>query len=242
MKLTRTFALAAAALTAACVWGGSALAIDDKPAAAPAATPAAPAPATSDTPKPADAPADKPTEKTEVPTPAPEYVKLTTSLGEIVLELDAAKAPITVKNFLSYVDKKYYDGTIFHRVIPGFMIQGGGFTSDMTQKPTDAAIKNEGTNGLKNARGTIAMARTQVFDSATSQFFINVVDNRMLDNPLQPYAVFGKVVSGMDVADKIVNVRTANKGMHQNVPVEAVTIVSATRTTAPAAAAPSEKK
>src|SRR3972149_8867242 len=131
-----------------------------------------------------------------------------TSLGNIKIELDQAKAPITVKNFLSYVDEKFYDGTIFHRVIGNFMIQGGGFTADMQQKRVKAPIKNEAGNGLKNMTGTMAMARTNVVDSATAQFFINVVDNDFLDHQNTTsqgfgYAVFGKVIQGMDVVEKI---------------------------------------
>ncbi|HEU4620876.1 MAG TPA: peptidylprolyl isomerase [Burkholderiaceae bacterium] len=158
-------------------------------------------------------------------------VELKTTAGPIVVELDAEKAPGTVKNFLQYVRDGHYDGTIFHRVIPNFMIQGGGFTKDMTQKPTRAPIKIESTNGLKNQRGTIAMARTSDPNSATSQFFINVVDNRMLDAPGQDgygYTVFGKVVSGMDTVEKIRTAPTEPKGMHQNVPVKPVVIEKAT--------------
>jgi len=136
-----------------------------------------------------------------------------TTQGNVVVELDAHKAPISTQNMLDYVKAGFYDGTVFHRVIPGFMIQGGGFTADLKQKDTRAPIKNEAANGLKNARGTIAMARTGVVDSATSQFFINVVDNTMLDHTSDDprgfgYAVFGKVVSGMDVVDAIRNVKT----------------------------------
>ncbi len=161
-------------------------------------------------------------------------VKITfdTSKGSFELELDPAKAPITVANFVSYVKKGHYDGTIFHRVIPGFMVQGGGFTADMKQKATDAPIKNEAQNGLKNLRGAICMARTGIVDSATSQFFINVKDNDFLNftSPDQRgygYAVFGKVSKGMDVVDAIVSAPTATKGQHENVPVEAITIKSA---------------
>ena len=158
-------------------------------------------------------------------------VKLSTSLGDIVVQLDAAKAPKTVENFLQYVKDKHYDGTIFHRVIDGFMVQGGGFTADMAQKPVRAPIALEAANGLKNDKYTIAMARTNVPDSATAQFFINVKDNAML-NARQPsgdgYAVFGKVVQGSDVVDKIKAVATGNKGGHQNVPSSPVTITSAT--------------
>ena len=158
-------------------------------------------------------------------------VKFTTSLGDFVIELDPAKAPKTVENFLQYVADKHYDGTVFHRVIDGFMIQGGGFTADMQQKPTRAAIPLEAKNGLKNDRYTIAMARTSNPDSATAQFFINVANNDMLNAP-QPdghgYAVFGKVVQGQAVVDKIRSVATGNRGMHQNVPTTAVTITAAT--------------
>lgn len=151
-------------------------------------------------------------------------VLISTSSGDIKLELYEKKAPITVANFLSYVSDGFYDGTIFHRVINNFMIQGGGFTADMSQKPTKPPIKNEADNGLKNERGTIAMARTAVVDSATSQFFINHKDNAFLDNGARDfgYAVFGKVVDGMEVVDKIAAVRTKTG----DVPVETVTIVS----------------
>ncbi|MFM8610991.1 MAG: peptidylprolyl isomerase [Burkholderiaceae bacterium] len=161
--------------------------------------------------------------------PAPR-VQLGTSLGDIVIELDAPKAPKTVENFLQYVRDKHYDGTVFHRVIGNFMIQGGGFTADMVQKATRAPIALEASNGLKNDRGTIAMARTRDPNSATSQFFINVVDNAGLNAPNPDghgYAVFGKVVAGMDVVDKIRNVPTGNRGMHQNVPATPVLIQSA---------------
>ena len=152
-----------------------------------------------------------------------------TSLGTIELELDAVKAPLTVTNFITYAKAGHYDGTVFHRVIDGFMIQGGGFTSEMQQKETRAPIRNEAANGLKNKRGTIAMARTQVVDSATSQFFINLKDNGFLDyrgpDPRTfGYAVFGHVTKGMDVVDKIAKVQTGNRGFHQNVPVEPVVI------------------
>ncbi len=156
-------------------------------------------------------------------------VEMQTSLGRIVIELDDAKAPGSTKNFLAYVQDGFYNGTVFHRVIPNFMIQGGGFTADLTQKPTKAPIQNEAKNGLKNARGTIAMARTQDPHSATAQFFINHIDNVMLDYPSLDgwgYAVFGKVTEGMDVVDKIAQVRAGNRGMHQNVPVEPVVIQS----------------
>jgi cyclophilin family peptidyl-prolyl cis-trans isomerase len=161
-------------------------------------------------------------------------VTLTTSLGAIELELDAEKAPITVKNFLEYVDAGFFDGTIFHRVIPGFMIQGGGFGGDFVQKPTRAQIKNEATNGLKNARGTVAMARTNVVDSATAQFFINLKDNDFLNHSSPDprgygYAVFGRVISGMDVVDKIAAVPTGQRGPHGDVPKTNVVIESVKR-------------
>ena len=158
-------------------------------------------------------------------------IKIGTSQGDFTLEIYPDKAPKTVENFLQYVRDKHYDGTIFHRVMDGFMIQGGGFTPDMQQKPTRAPIPLEAGSGLKNDRGTIAMARTGNPHSATAQFFINVVDNRNLNAPMPDghgYAVFGKVVSGMDVIDKIRAVATGNKGMHQNVPLNPILIHSAT--------------
>jgi len=159
-------------------------------------------------------------------------VVLSTSMGDIKIELYADKAPITVKNFLDYAKAGYYDGTTFHRVIPNFMIQGGGMTADMQEKKgARPPIKNESDNGLKNETGTLAMARTSVPDSATSQFFINVKDNSFLNRESAPdkvgYAVFGKVVEGMDVVKKIEQAKTASKGPHQNVPVDAVVIKSA---------------
>lgn len=152
-----------------------------------------------------------------------------TNKGTITLELDADKAPATVANFAEYAKSGHYDGTIFHRVIDGFMIQGGGFTKSMDQKPTRDPIRNEAMNGLKNLRGTIAMARTMVVDSATSQFFINLVDNDFLDftSPTPQgfgYAVFGRVTDGMDVVDAIAKVKTGFNGPHQNVPEEPVVI------------------
>jgi peptidyl-prolyl cis-trans isomerase A (cyclophilin A) len=159
-------------------------------------------------------------------------VKIATSMGDIVVQLDTAKAPKTVDNFVQYVKSGHYNGTVFHRVIVGFMIQGGGMTPDLKEKPTRPAIPLESRNGLSNARGTIAMARTNIPDSATSQFFINVVDNNFLDATRYPdgngYAVFGKVVSGMDVVDKIRKVETGQKGPYGDVPVQAVIIKSAT--------------
>jgi len=157
-------------------------------------------------------------------------VEMETSLGNIKIELFEKEAPISVKNFLEYTNSGFFKDTIFHRVIPGFMIQGGGFTADRKQKPTKAAIKNEAANGLKNDRGTIAMARTSAPDSATAQFFINVVNNNMLNRPNPDgagYAVFGKVVEGMDVVDKIVSVKTKNQNVvFQNLPEVPVLIKS----------------
>jgi cyclophilin family peptidyl-prolyl cis-trans isomerase len=163
---------------------------------------------------------------------APMKVKLTTSMGPITLELNKEKAPISVENFVKYVESGHYNGTIFHRVIDGFMIQGGGFSKEMQQKPTQATIKNESTNGLKNDAYTVAMARTPVRDSASSQFFINLKDNDFLnfsgENPNGwGYAVFGKVVEGKDVVDKIKKVPTGTTMGHQNVPVQPVLIEKA---------------
>jgi peptidyl-prolyl cis-trans isomerase A (cyclophilin A) len=158
-------------------------------------------------------------------------VRLDTDMGSITLELDAAKAPITVNNFVQYVRDGHYDGTVFHRVISDFMIQGGGFTAAMAQKPTREPIAIESRNGLRNARGTVAMARTMVPDSATSQFFINLKDNDFLDQANSRdghgYTVFGRVIAGMDVVDRIRQVPTGNRGGHQNVPLQPVTILKA---------------
>ncbi|MGZ9032152.1 MAG: peptidylprolyl isomerase [Burkholderiaceae bacterium] len=157
-------------------------------------------------------------------------VALETTQGRIVLELALKEAPKTVDNFLTYVKAGHYDGTVFHRVIPTFMIQGGGYSADLTERPTRAPIPLESKNGLKNERGTVAMARRGDPNSATAQFFINVVDNPRLDYPSfdgNGYAVFGKVIEGMDVVDKIRDVPTGNRGGHQNVPETAVTIKSA---------------
>jgi peptidyl-prolyl cis-trans isomerase A (cyclophilin A) len=161
-------------------------------------------------------------------------VTLETSLGNIEIELFADKAPVTVKNFLQYVDNNFYTNTLFHRVIPGFMIQGGGFTKGMVEKPTQLPIKNEAGNGLRNLRGTIAMARTQMISSATSQFFINVADNAALDHRDNTsdgfgYCVFGQVTKGMDVADKIVYSFTTTVGPYENVPVKDIVILAAKR-------------
>ncbi|MBX7277820.1 peptidylprolyl isomerase [Pseudomonas sp. M5A4_2d] len=159
-----------------------------------------------------------------------QHVLITTTNGDIEIELDPVKAPISTKNFLAYVDSGFYTNTIFHRVIPGFMVQGGGFTAQMSQKETKAPIKNEASNGLHNVRGTLSMARTNDPNSATSQFFINVADNAFLDPGRDAgYAVFAKVVKGMDVVDVIVNSQTTTKQGMQNVPIDPVLIKSAKR-------------
>ena len=163
------------------------------------------------------------------PQGGPTVVVLETSLGNIEIELDAEKAPISTENFLAYVDSGHYDGTVFHRVIQGFMIQGGGFDAALAQKATRGPIKNESGNGLSNQRGTLAMARTNDPNSATAQFFINTVDNDFLNKP-PGYAVFGKVVVGLDVVDKIAAVKTGSKGpFPQDAPVEPVVIQKARR-------------
>jgi peptidyl-prolyl cis-trans isomerase A (cyclophilin A) len=159
---------------------------------------------------------------------APVTVVMTTSKGDITLELYPDKAPLTVNNFLTYVDAKFYDGTIFHRVIKGFMIQGGGLTADLKEKPDRAPIQNESGNGLRNARGSIAMAREEALNSATCQFYINHADNFGLDK--MKYAVFGKVVGGMDVVDAIAAVPTATRQGNENVPRQTITILSVRRT------------
>jgi peptidyl-prolyl cis-trans isomerase A (cyclophilin A)/peptidyl-prolyl cis-trans isomerase B (cyclophilin B) len=158
-------------------------------------------------------------------------IRFETSHGGFTVELDEKSAPISSRNFLRYVDEGYYDGTIFHRVIPGFMIQGGGFTGDMEHKPGHAPIRNEADNGLKNQRGTLAMARTNDLHSATSQFFVNLVDNDFLNHRSGSfgYAVFGRVVSGIEVIDKIAGLKTGRSHGHDDVPVEAVVIRSARR-------------
>ncbi len=163
-----------------------------------------------------------------LPAMADTHVTVQTSMGNIELQLDDKQAPVSVANFVSYAKSGFYDHTIFHRVIPGFMIQGGGFTADMQQKETQPPVKNEAANGLLNLRGTIAMARTADVDSATSQFFINVADNAFLDHGQRDYgyAVFGKVTKGMDIVDKIAQVPTSDKGPFQNVPVKSVAILS----------------
>jgi cyclophilin family peptidyl-prolyl cis-trans isomerase len=155
--------------------------------------------------------------------------RIETSMGTITIELDIEKAPVTVANFLEYAKNGFYENTIFHRVIPGFMIQGGGMTADMESKATRAPIKNEAANGLQNKRGTIAMARTQIVDSATAQFFINVVDNDFLNHQAPTpaafgYAVFGRVIEGMETADTIAKVTTGSRNGHRDVPVEPIVI------------------
>jgi peptidyl-prolyl cis-trans isomerase A (cyclophilin A) len=156
---------------------------------------------------------------------------LSTSLGDMTIELFDAEAPVTVENFLQYVDDGFFNDTIFHRVIPGFVLQGGGFTADMKEKKTRPPIKNEAGNGLKNERGALSMARTQEINSATSQFFINLKDNAFLDHGTRDfgYAVFAKVTGGMEIVDRIASVATGNAGMHQDVPLEPVVILSAKR-------------
>ena len=161
-------------------------------------------------------------------------MQIKTNLGTIEIELYDDKAPLSVANFKNYAKSNFYNGTVFHRVIPGFMIQGGGMDEKMVEKPTKAAIKNEATNGLKNTRGTLAMARTNNPDSATSQFFINVANNEFLNKaPGNPgYAVFGKVTKGMEIVDKIVNVPTGSYGMYQDVPKQPIKIVNVSYKTA----------
>jgi cyclophilin family peptidyl-prolyl cis-trans isomerase len=209
-------------------------AVPPKPAA-PAAAPPKEAPAAPAADAPADAP--KPTG------PAVEYVRMTTSAGDVIIELNREKAPISVENFLAYVDEGFYTGTIFHRVIKTFMIQGGGFSAELKEKAvTRKPIKNEWQNGLKNVRGSVAMARRPDPDSATCQFFVNVVDNAYLDEPRMggAYAVFGRVVAGMDVVDRIKDVPTGKKQaetpqgkpMFSDVPLEPVTIQKITRMSA----------
>ncbi len=184
----------------------------------------------------------------QAPTPGPTprslpngpVVVLTTSLGRIKIGLHKDKAPITVDNFIKYVHSGHYDGTIFHRVMPNFMIQGGGLDPDMTERPARPPIKNEARNGLRNSRGTVAMARTEDPNSATAQFFINVKDNHALDFGIRGagYAVFGEVLEGMDVVDKIVNVPTSTKGIHENVPLTPVVIKTAREVPAAALVSP----
>jgi cyclophilin family peptidyl-prolyl cis-trans isomerase len=158
-------------------------------------------------------------------------IRFETSLGDITIEMFEKEAPVTTANFLKYVDDGYFDGTIFHRVIPNFVIQGGGFTEDMAQKRTQPPIKNEADNGLKNARGTLSMARTSDINSATSQFFVNLKDNESLNHARGNfgYAVFARVTGGMDVVDKIAEVETGRRRGHDDVPVEPVIVRTAKR-------------
>lgn len=246
MKLRVLSVVAASLSTALVAWGlpaGAIVAAAQIPALAATQAETQPAgekPAQPDTPAPAQPGGETPqTEEKLV------YVKMSTTVGtavqpDIILELNKEKAPISVENFVKYVEKGYYDGTIFHRVIPTFMIQGGGFNPDMTQKEAglDKPIKNEWRNGLKNVRGSIAMARTSVADSATSQFFINVRDNPFLNEPNDGagYAVFGKVVAGMAAVDKIKGVSTTIKAGHKDVPVDTVKITKTVKITAEDAA------
>ncbi len=216
-----------------------------KPAEPPAQPPAT-QPETKPATKPESQPGDKkPGEKQDSKPAEPKstedrvYVQLSTSMGDLVIELDHAKAPISTENFLGYVAKGAYDGTIFHRVIKGFMIQGGGFDAKMVERAKGEGIKNEWKNGLSNKRGTIAMARLgNKPDSGSNQFFINTKDNAFLDQPRDGagYAVFGRVIAGMDVVDKIEGVKTTTKGFYSDVPVEPVTITSAKKITAEEAA------
>jgi cyclophilin family peptidyl-prolyl cis-trans isomerase len=175
------------------------------------------------------APATQPAQPAGAGAGAGPVVVLETSLGAITIQLKQDQAPITVENFVKYVNEKHYDGTIFHRVIPDFMIQGGGMDASMIEKAARPPIRNEAKNGLRNLRGTIAMARTNAPDSAKAQFFINVKNNAALDYGVggAGYAVFGEVTSGMDVVDRIVAVPTGNKGGHQNVPIEPVVLKTA---------------
>jgi len=191
-----------------------------------------------------------PTAAAPAPKPAPtgpvvalDVAQGRTALGTITIALNEEKAPISVKNFLSYVRAGHYDGTVFHRVMPNFMIQGGGYTPEIEEKPTQAPIRNEARNGLRNSRGTVAMARTNDANSATSQFFINLKDNHMLDFGMAGagYAVFGEVIAGMDVVDRIAMVPTTSRGQHQNVPQVAVVIKKAREVkAAPPAPKPAE--
>ena len=158
-------------------------------------------------------------------------IRFETTLGEFTVELFEKQAPVTVANFLKYIDEGFFDGTIFHRIVPGFVIQGGGFTEDMSQKRTNPTIKNEADNGLKNERGTLSMARTNDINSATSQFFVNLKDNGALDHKRGNfgYAVFGKVAQGMEVIDQIASVETGRRKGHEDVPLEAVIMTSVRR-------------
>lgn len=233
MKLTlAAFVLSTGALLAL----PSAQAADSAtaPAATPAAAPVSKAEAKSDSKAAPDKSKSKAKKGDSKVSELKPVVIMETNMGNVEIELDGEKAPISTKNFLRYVDEGFYSGTIFHRVIKDFMIQGGGFTKDMSQKSTHEQIKNEATNGLKNLRGTLAMARTSVVDSASSQFFINTVDNTFLNHTSPDprgygYAVFGRVTSGMDVVDKIRAVQTTMKSGMADVPAETVEIKSMKR-------------
>lgn len=227
-SLAATIALSCLASPALAQGGTPGTPTGDKPQSA---QPAATTPAAAPQAKPAPAP-ETPATTEDKKEPALVYVTMTTLMGDVVIELNNEKAPLSTANFLSYVDKNFYDGTIFHRIMPNFMIQGGGFTPDMNQKPVGKGVKNEWQNGLKNVRGSVAMARTRIADSGTSQFFINVVDNGFLDEPRDGagYAVFGRVISGMDVVDKIKAVPTGPG----DVPKSTVEIKSIKRSDAPA--------
>jgi peptidyl-prolyl cis-trans isomerase A (cyclophilin A) len=236
---TTLFAILIATLTSALFLAGSANAQPPAPA-----KPADP-PKAAEQPKKDEPKKDEPKKGEEKPKTPPaatpenknvpefEFVKLSTSKGDIFLKLNRAKAPLSVENFLKYADKKFYDGTIFHRVIPNFMIQGGGFDASVKQKPTDPPIKNEWQNGLHNKKYSVAMARTQVADSATAQFFINVADNTFLDQARDgaAYAVFGDVVAGQSVVDTIAAVKTGTKNGMGDVPNDTITINSVTKVT-----------
>lgn len=243
MSLIAAIAFASAALAQGTTAPASTPPASAPPASTPPATttPASTPPAT--TPPAAKTPPSTPKSETKPdaksdPTAKEQlvFVQLRTSQGNITLELNQSKAPLSVENFLKYVDKGHYSGTIFHRVIKGFMIQGGGFDATMKQKATDKPIKNEGGNGLKNTKYTVAMARTSVPDSATSQFYINVADNAFLDRANSRdgvgYAVFGKVIAGTQIVDKIVANPTGEKGGMPDVPVETITITEVVRLTA----------
>lgn len=233
MKLTlAAFVLSTGALLAL----PSAQAADSAtaPAATPAAAPVSKVEAKSDSKAAPDKSKSKAKKGDSKVSELKPVVIMETNMGNVEIELDGEKAPISTKNFLRYVDEGFYSGTIFHRVIKDFMIQGGGFTKDMSQKSTHEQIKNEATNGLKNLRGTLAMARTSVVDSASSQFFINTVDNTFLNHTSPDprgygYAVFGRVTSGMDVVDKIRAVQTTMKSGMADVPAETVEIKSMKR-------------
>lgn len=229
--LTRFLLGAALAIVVSSCGGGSAPPAEEAAPAEAVSPPPAPA-AESEAPEPEATEAAEAPAETDVSDAGPPVVEMRTSLGTLRIELMPSEAPKTVENFLAYVRDGFYDGTIFHRVVPGFVIQGGGFTPEMTEKDTRPPIENEANNGLRNLRGTICMARTSDPHSATSQFFVNTKDNPALDFRDESmrgwgYAVFGKVVEGLEVVDAIEKVATTRKGMHDDVPVEPVVIESA---------------